>query len=53
MGQYHMISKTLTQTLFEHYEKVITELTPQIEAVKDDLPDIPFLSTPQELLHHK
>ena len=47
------MSKTLTQTLVDHYEKLLAEITPQIEAVKDDLLDFPFLPTPQELHHHE
>ena len=49
----HQMSKTLTQTLVDHYEKLLAEITPQIEAVKDDLLDFPFLPTPQELHHHE
>ena len=47
------LSKMLTQMLVDHYEKLLAEMTPQIEAVKDDLLDLPFLPIPQELHHHE
>ena len=47
------MSKMLTQTLVDHYEKLLAKITPQIEAVKDDLLDFLFLPTSQELHHHE